>query len=96
VLSEQGRGGPDNGLADGVGKLLPGQAPGEAGREDLLGDLISSHAPIIVRRAPRRSVVTDQSAMAAAVEPWLSHLRWGELEGGRRLNGGGDFISARG
>src|ERR1700759_4938888 len=33
--------------------------------------------------------------MPAAVEPWLSHLGWGELEGGRRLNGGRDVIAAR-
>jgi hypothetical protein len=33
--------------------------------------------------------------MPAAVEPWLSHLRWGELELARCLNGGGDVISAR-
>jgi hypothetical protein len=62
---------------------------------DLLSDVLSGHAPIIVLRAPRRSVVTEQSAMAAAaVEPWLSHLRWGEVEGGRRLDGGCDVIAA--
>jgi hypothetical protein len=66
---------------------------------DPLSDVLSGHAPIIVLRAPRRSVVTEQSAMpaaaAAAVEPWLSHLRWGELEGGRRLDGGCEVIAAR-
>src|SRR5205085_1982862 len=40
------------------------------------------------------SGVRGQSAMPA-VEPWLSHLPRGELEGGRRLNRRSDLVTAR-
>jgi hypothetical protein len=59
MLAEKGRGGPDDGLADGVGKLLPGQAFSQPGGDDLLGYLVSGHAPIIgdtdVTREPVRT-----------------------------------------
>jgi len=47
VLPKEGGGGPDDGLADGVGELLPGQAFSEAGGDDLPGDLVTGHAAII-------------------------------------------------
>jgi hypothetical protein len=49
MLSEQGRGGPDGGLADGVGELLPRQAFRQPSGDNLLGYLVSGHGTIIGR-----------------------------------------------
>src|SRR5690348_2576945 len=54
---------------------------------------------VVLLRRPRglmtSSGATEGSAMTAVVEPWLSHRRWGELEGSRRLNGRSEVVSAR-
>ena len=54
VLSEQGGGGPDNGLTDGVGKLLPRHTLRQASGDNLLGYLVSGHATIMGRSLDRR------------------------------------------
>src|ERR1700742_2428415 len=43
VLAEQRRRGPDDRSVDGIGQLLPGQALGQSGDDNLLGNLVARH-----------------------------------------------------